>query len=139
MSLFLETEINYTTTGEDDLADSIRELTDVAAKWRNIGIQLGIRDSQLEAMQGDSPLDCLRQMLSTWLRKNYNVKQFGEPTWAKLVEVIDHSAGGGNPSLAMEIAKKHGGTCKSKPSWYNNGMLSSSYLNRTLITKSSGR
>ena len=107
-----KTEINYTTSGEDDLADSIRELTDVAAKWRNIGIQLGIRDSQLEAMQGHSPLDCLRQMLSTWLRKNYNVEQFGEPTWAKLVEVVDHSAGGGNPSLAMKIAKKHGGTCK---------------------------
>ena len=45
-------------------------------------------------IKGDS-----RQMLSTWLRKNYNVKQFGEPTWAKLVEVIKYSAGGENPLL----------------------------------------
>ena len=95
------------TTGEDDLTDTIRELSDVAASWRNIGTQLGIRHNRLEAIQGDKPLDCLRQMLATWLQKNYNVERFGEPTWAKLVEVVSHSAGGGNPSLAMEIAKKH--------------------------------
>ena len=99
-----------TATGEDDLPDTIRELTDVAAKWRNIGIFLGVRDSRLEAIQGDKPLDCLRQMLAIWLQKNYNVKRFGEPTWVKLVEVVSHSAGGGNPSLAMEIARRHGGT-----------------------------
>ena len=29
----------------------------------------------------------------------------------KLVEAVSHSAGGGNPSLAMEIAKRHGGNC----------------------------
>ena len=95
------------TTGEDDLTDTIRELSDVAASWRNIGTQLGIRHNRLEAIQGDKPLDCLRQMLATWLQKNYNVERFGEPTWMKLVEAVSHSAGGGNPSLAMEIAKKH--------------------------------
>ena len=95
------------TTGEDDLTDTIRELSDVAASWRNIGTQLGIRHNRLEAIQGDKPLDCLRQMLATWLQKNYNVKRFGEPTWVKLVEAVCHSAGGGNPSLAIEIAKKH--------------------------------
>ena len=100
-----------TATGEDDLCDTIRELSDVAASWRNIGTQLGIRHNRLEAIQGDKPLDCLRQMLATWLQKNYNVKRFGEPTWVKLVEVVSHSAGGGNPSLAMEIAKRHGGIC----------------------------
>ena len=99
-----------TATGEDDLRDAVRELTDVAASWRNIGTQLGIRDSQLEAIQGDKPLDCLRQMLATWLRRSYNVKQFGEPTWVKLVEAVSHSAGGGKPHLAMEIARNHGGT-----------------------------
>ena len=95
-------------TDEDDLPDTIKKLTDVAASWRNIGIQLGIRDSQLEAiqLQGESPLNCLRQMLSTWLRKNYNVKKFGEPTWMKLIEAVNHPAGGGNPSLAMEDCQK---------------------------------
>ena len=53
-------------------------------------------------------------MLSTWLRKNYNVKKFEEPTWTKLIEAVSHPAGGGNPSLAMEIAKNHEGVCKSQ-------------------------
>ena len=98
-----------TTTGEDDLCDTIRELNDSAASWRNVGTQLGIRHNRLEAIQGDKPLDCLRQMLAIWLQKNYNVKRFGEPTWVKLVEAVNHPAGGGNPSLAMEIARRHGG------------------------------
>ena len=103
-----------TATDEDDLPDTIRELADVAAKWRNIGIQLGVRDSQLEAIQGNSPVDCLRPMLSTWLQKNYNVKKFGEPTWMKLIKAVNHPAGGGNPALAMKIAKNHEGMCKSQ-------------------------
>ena len=36
--------------------------------------------------------------------------RFGEPTWVKLVEAVNDSAGRGNPSLAMEIARRHGGT-----------------------------
>ena len=99
------------TTGEDDLPDIIEELTDVAASWKNIGIRLRIRHNRLEAIQGDNPLDCLRQMLAIWLQKNYNVEQFGEPTWAKLVEAVSHPAGGETPALAIEIARRHGGIC----------------------------
>ena len=100
------------TTGEDDLSDIIRELTDVVAGWRNIGTLLGIRDGQLQTiqLQANSPLGCLREMLVTWLRRNYDVKRFGEPTWVKLVEVVNDPTGGGNPFLATEIARKHGGT-----------------------------
>ena len=100
------------TTGEDDLPDIIRELTDVVANWRDIGTLLGIRDGQLRAiqLQANSPLGCLREMLVTWLQKNYNVERFGEPIWVKLVEAVNNQAGGGNPSLAKEIARKHGGT-----------------------------
>ena len=98
-----------TATDKDDLPDIIRELTDVTAKWRNIGIILGIPDNRLKAIKEDSPPDYLREMLSIWLQKNYNVKRFGEPTWVKLVEAVNDSSGGGNPSLAMEIARGHGG------------------------------
>ena len=102
---------NHFEIDEDDLLDIIRSLTDVAAEWRNIGIFLSIRDSQLEAIQvqGQKPLHCMREVLSTWLRRNYNVERFGEPTWAKLVEAVNHPAGGGNSSLAMKIAKEHQG------------------------------
>jgi len=106
---------NHFGTDEDDLIDTIKVLTDVAAKWRNIGIFLRIRPSQLETIQvqGYTPMESMREMLITWLQRNYNVERFGEPTWKKLVEVVSHSAGGGNPSLAMEIARRHQGTCSS--------------------------
>ena len=114
-----------TVTDDDDLPDTIKELTDVVAYWRNIGIHLGIRDSHLEViqLQGHNPLDCMRQMLSTWLRRSYNVKRFGEPTWVKLVEAVSHPAGGGNPNLAMKIAKRHGGICSGVTySWNMHGI-----------------
>ena len=102
------------TPGEDDLQDIIRELVDVVANWKGIGTFLGIRDGQLQAikLQGNSPLDCLREMLVTWLRRNYNVGRFGEPTWVKVVEAVNDPTGGGNPSLAMEIAGRHKGIYK---------------------------
>ena len=44
----------------------------------------------------------------------------------KLVEAVSHSAGGGNPHLAMKIAKKHGGICSSvTDSWNMHGIDSS--------------
>ena len=100
------------TPGEDDLQDIIRELVDVAANWKGLGTFLGIRDGQLQAikLQGNSPLDCLREMLATWLRRNYNEERFGEPTWVKVVEAVNDPTGGGNPALAKEIARRHGGT-----------------------------
>ena len=105
--------LSFTATDEEDLSDTISELTAVAASWRNIGVQLGIRDSHLEVIQGESgtPRDYLRQTLSTWLRRNYNTKQFGEPMWMKLVEALGNSAGGCNPHLAQQIARRHRGTC----------------------------
>ena len=102
------------TPGEDDLQDIIRELVDVVANWKGIGTFLGIRDGQLQAikLQGNSPLDCLREMLVTWLRRNYNVERFGKPTWVKVVEAVNDPTGGGNPPLAMEIAVRHKGIYK---------------------------
>ena len=115
-------------TDEDDLRDIIRELTDVAASWRNIGTQLGIPHNRLEAIQGDKPLDCLRQMLATWLQKNYSVERFGEPTWVRLVEAVDNPAGGGNHDLAMKIARAHEGTdeCTVRlvPTYFHSPVLS---------------
>ena len=102
---------NHFETDEDDLIDTIKALTGVAANWRDIGIFLRIRPSQLETIQvqGYTPMESMREMLITWLQRNYNVERFGEPTWKKLVEAVSHSAGGGNSSLAMKIASEHQG------------------------------
>ena len=93
-----------------DLSDILKELTGVAAQWKHIGIHLGIRIDKLNViqLQEESPTNCLTQMLTSWLRRAYDVKRFGDPTWVKLVEVVGHEAGGGDPSLAAEIAGRHG-------------------------------
>ena len=46
-------------------------------------------------------------MVTEWLKRNYDVKKFGEPTWQKLVEAVSHPAGGANTALAEEIARRH--------------------------------
>ena len=43
-------------------------------------------------------------MLAIWLRRNYNVKRFGELTWTKLVNTVKHMAGGRNP-LPWQLPK----------------------------------
>ena len=86
------------------------ELISVATNWRSIGIALRLKFDVLETIKlqcsGD-PRACLSCMVTEWLKRNYDVKKFGEPTWQKLVEAVDHPAGGANTALAREIAKRH--------------------------------
>lgn len=85
------------------------------AKWKAIGTGLGIKRGRLdeiEAAHPGDPSECLAEVLTTWLRKGYNVKRFGEPTWQKLVQALSDPAAGSNPALALTIAKKHSDECK---------------------------
>ena len=64
-------------TGEDDLRDVISAVTDLTGRWKDLGVSLGIRLSELNAILStnpQSPNDCLREMLALWLKQNYNVK-----------------------------------------------------------------
>ena len=45
----------------------------------------------------------------------------------KLIKAVNHPAGGGNPSLAMKIAKNHEGMCKGQ-GWDGRKKISSSYI-----------
>ena len=63
--------------GEDDLRDVRSAVADLAAKWKDLGISLGIGLSDLDAIfsaSPHSPNDCLREMLAFWLKQNYNVR-----------------------------------------------------------------
>lgn len=48
---------------------------------------------------------CLCSVLKKWLKKNYNVKRFGEPTWSMLVEAVKAGNGGADAALAEKITK----------------------------------
>ena len=102
--------MSFTTDLDDDLFDVQSELIPVTAKWKSIGNALRLKSVALENIQagsGGDPPACLASMVTEWLKRNYNVKRFGEPTWQKLVEAVGHPAGGANMAVARDIARRH--------------------------------
>ena len=84
----------------------------VVGRWKAIGeglrLSLGALD-EIETTHNRNPRDCMSAMLKHWLRRNYDVEQFCEPTWRLVVKVVGHSAAGSNCALAMSIAGRHSG------------------------------
>ena len=101
------------------------ELIPVATKWRNIGLALQLKPDILENIDTHSgnPHACLLSMVTEWLKRNNDVKKFGEPTWQRLVEAVDHPAGGANTVLAREIAGRHKATGLSSGSFIVNVIM----------------
>ena len=82
----------------------------VVNSWKAIGRGLRIDSGRLEMIQKDNSgnsKECLSEMLTCWLKRNYNVERFGEPTWQAVVKVVAHHAAGDNCALALNIAKQH--------------------------------
>ena len=77
----------------------------VAARWRDIGLVLGISDSKLETIEANKSdvRDRLTDMLRLWLKRAYNVEKYGEPSWQSLREAVRSPAGGDSPALADDI------------------------------------
>ena len=95
--------------GFDDFFSVQSELSPVATKWKSIGAALRLKSDVLEniaASNGD-PHACMSEMVIEWLKKNYDVRKYGEPTWQRLVEVVVHPSGGANSALARNMARKH--------------------------------
>ena len=62
--------------GEDDLQDVISEVTDLTGRWKDLGVSLGVRPSDLDTILSNNPhssSNCLRDMLLQWLKQSYNV------------------------------------------------------------------
>ena len=54
----------------------ISAVADLAGRLKNLGISLGVRASDLDTILSDNPhssSDCLREVLTLWLRQRYNV------------------------------------------------------------------
>ena len=87
-------------------------MTSVASSWKAIGIGFRIGIGRLETIQESNsgkPKECLSGMLTCWLKRNYNVERFGEPTWRAVVKVVADPAAGDNCALSLSIAGKHPG------------------------------
>ena len=84
-------------------------LKNVKAECYKIGTALHLKQGELDAIKRESA-DCAEAMIkiiTSWLRKNYDLERFGEPTWKALVEAVANPIGGNNNALAMEIARSH--------------------------------
>ena len=98
------------TSELDALFDVTKELNPVSANWYNIGITLRLNPNKLDGIQawkGGGASVCLSLVVTEWLKRNYNVKRFGEPTWKWLVDAVGDSEGGANMALARDIARRH--------------------------------
>jgi len=94
----------------DDFFDVKKELITVAANWMDIGSALRLKPDTLDNIEtrcSNDPHWCLDLMVKEWLKRNYNVGKFGEPTWQRLVDVVNSPAGGANRALAIDISRRH--------------------------------
>ena len=98
----------------DDLFTVYAELIEVAHKWKQIGLALRLSWNLLEKIHCENhgaTENCLRDVLTQWLKKACDTSVFGHPSWKLIVEAVAHPAGGNDCALADKIAKKYNGQC----------------------------
>ena len=103
---------HYPTADIEDLFEVQSELCHIEAKWRSLGLALRLHPGTLDTIETDccsAAQSCLRQVVTLWLKREYDTKRFGAPSWQQLVTAVAHPAGGSNPALAETIALSHNG------------------------------
>ena len=101
----------------------------VASSWKAIGRGLRIDSGRLEAINDSNSgrhRECLSEMLTCWLKRNYSIERFGEPTWRAVVKVVAHPAAGDNCALALSIAEQHSGNSQDAKCFCNSIHLKAS-------------
>lgn len=85
-----------------ELRTLLKELLEVAYKWENIGVLLGIEPNILQSVKSavrDEPTNCLREMLIIW------VKQIcPPPSWSAIVDVLEDLK---EEKLAFDLRSKY--------------------------------
>ena len=88
--------------GTPSLKDLLKELKQVASKWENTGVMLGIEIGILNNIKADNSRsceDCLREMLKVWLKEIDP-----PPSWPGIVEALEEV---GEPKLARELKQRY--------------------------------
>ena len=86
---------------DEAATDSLsRELSPIAHHWMHIGVLLGVEFSWLEQRTSADHHQNLRATLNHWLNS------LGDITLQRLVEAVEHRAGGNNPQLAGTLKEK---------------------------------
>ena len=95
--------------GIDDFFDAKSVLEPVVDRWKHIGLALRLDPDQVKRIERENRdlEDCLTEVLTLWLKRNYNTERFGEPSWEMLARAVGHRSGGNDPALAREIARRY--------------------------------
>ena len=96
-------------TEENDLPAVHRAVSSVSDKFVTLATQLGLPPCTVCRVEKECTTinECLRQILLEWLRRNYETKRHGLPSWRLLCAAVASEAGGCDKRLASEIADKH--------------------------------
>ena len=99
----------------NDIVAVQEEIMDASAQYYDIGIKLGLKSDDLNVIKDKDPdqRTAITMILSRWLKRQFNVQKYGEPTWKSLVAAVAHRNGGNNAVLAMKLADKHKGNSNS--------------------------
>ena len=97
-----------------NLFDVLSALEPVSFRWKGIGLALGVNPDELNVIEVEKMklVDRLTEVVSLWLRKEYDVKKFEEPSWHALGKAVANRAGGNDTALGEEIINKYTGNCR---------------------------
>ena len=86
------------------------EVNTIADSWQKILMFLhlpSLMKSSIAAAHPTDPSACLRTVIVLWLQREYDVEQYGPPSWRALVEAVADPAGGNDTDLADTISEKY--------------------------------
>ena len=98
--------LSYYVVGIDNYGQVSKEIATLKAKYYELGTLLGLPTPELNAIERENVRDitrAFRQVIQLWLTG----RGHRERTWRKLVEAVDHPAGGRDHVLAKRIAQGH--------------------------------
>ena len=98
------------SAGSVHLYDVLEYLENKQGKCYDIGSALRLDEGRLLKIQSECPGDttkALRTIITDWLKKNYDTKMHGDPTWKALVKAMKSPFGGDDKELAETIANDH--------------------------------
>ena len=93
---------------EDDIKNIRQAVSSIEGKWEDFGGNLGLKQSTIETISANfrRAERCFTEVITQWLRWNYDYEKEGKPSWKNLVKAV-HPI---NDKLANSIAQEHQGT-----------------------------
>ena len=102
-------------TADKDIHDVYAAVDNLCVTWSDLCCALKLlpaeEESIAETYRGN-PRRCLREVLLKWLRRSYEIKKYGQPSWQYLVRAVGDPSGGNDRALAETIGNKHASRLK---------------------------